>query len=294
MSRYAAVIEYIGSEFFGSQFQPDKSTVQGDLENALHIYFKQKVKVVPSGRTDAGVHSKWQVAHFDIDIEKIDINKVRHNLNAILPKGMSIAEIVSVKDNFHAQKSAQYRYYRYVISNKPYRSVWDMNTFWVRENLNIENMQKALSFLLGEHDFSAFKSAGTKNPAKICTVYFAKLEKLNDYIYIDLIANRFLYNMVRIIVGTVLDIGRGKFTPQFINQLLISKDRNRASATIPPTGLTLMAVGYDGINSEGCETIVNGSFSLSKQLENTEYIIKEALWKHIQQSLVKSKENGIS
>lgn len=277
MSRFAAQIEYIGSEFFGSQFQPDKITVQGELEKALHIYFKQKVKVVPSGRTDAGVHSKGQVAHFDIDMEKIDINKVRHNLNAILPKGMDISEIIPVNNSFHAQKSARYRYYRYVISNKPYRSVWDMNTFWVRESLNMEKMQESLDYLIGEHDFSAFKSAGTNNPAKICDMYFAKLTKKDDYIYIDLVANRFLYNMVRIIVGTVLDIGRGKFTPQFINQLLVSKDRNRASATIPPTGLTLMAVGYDGINSEGCETIVNGSFSLSKQLENTEYIIKEAL-----------------
>ncbi len=276
MSRFAAQIEYIGSEFFGSQFQPDKITVQGELENALHIYFKQKVKVVPSGRTDAGVHSKGQVAHFDINIEKIDVNKVRHNLNAILPQSMNISEIVPVNKGFHAQKSARYRYYRYVISNKPYRSVWDMNTFWVREPLDIKAMQEALNYLLGEHDFSAFKSAGTNNPAKICDMYFARLSKIDDYIYIDLIANRFLYNMVRIVVGTILDIGRGKFTPQFINQLLISKDRNMAGATIPPTGLTLMAVGYDSINTEGCEAVINNGFSLSKQLKNTEYI-KEAL-----------------
>ena len=276
MSRYAASIEYIGSEFFGSQFQPDKSTIQGEMENALHIYFKQKVKVVPSGRTDAGVHSKGQVVHFDINKEKIDVNKVRHNLNAILPKSMDISEIVPVSNEFHAQKSACYRYYRYVISNKPYRSVWDMNTFWVREHLDIEAMQNALNFLMGEHDFSAFKSAGTNNPAKICNMYFAKLTNKDDYIYIDLIANRFLYNMVRIIVGTVLDIGRGKFTPQFIAQLLELKDRNMASATIPPIGLTLMAVGYDSINTEGCEFIINNRFSLSKQLKNTEYI-KEAL-----------------
>ena len=276
MSRYAAQIEYIGSEFFGSQFQPDKITVQGELENALHIYFKQKVKVVPSGRTDAGVHSRGQVAHFDINIEKIDVNKVRHNLNAILPKGMNISEIVPVSNCFHAQKSARYRYYRYIISNKPYRRVWDMYTFWIREHLDIGAMQEALNYLIGEHDFSAFKSAGTNNPAKICDMYFAKLTKVGDYIYIDLVANRFLYNMVRIIVGTVLDIGRGKFTPQFINQLLISKDRNRASATIPPTGLTLMAVGYGSIDTEGCKTIIDSGFTLSKQLENTEYI-KEAL-----------------
>ena len=277
MSRFAAAIEYIGSEFFGSEFQPDKITIQGELENALRIYFKQKVKVVPSGRTDAGVHSRGQVAHFDINIEKIDVKKVRHNLNAILPKGMDISEIVPVNNSFHAQKSACYRYYRYIISNKPYRSVWDMNTFWVREDLDIKAMQDALNYLLGEHDFSAFKSAGTNNPAKICNMYFARLTKNDDYIYIDLIANRFLYNMVRIIVGTVIDVGRGKFTPQFINQLLISKNRNEASATIPPIGLTLMAVGYDSTDTEGCETIINNGFSLSKQLKNTEYIIKEAL-----------------
>ena len=131
--------------------------------------------------------------------------------------------------------------------------------------------------MVGEHDFSCFKAAKTNNPAKICNMYYAKAKKVGDYIYIDLIANRFLYNMVRIIVGTVLDIGRKKFTPQFINELLNSKDRTTASSTVSPEGLTFMLVGYDDISSRNLEDLIKDLPNLREQLLKTNYLaIKEA------------------
>jgi len=274
--RYAILFEYIGSGFKGSQFQPDERTVQGELNKAFSIYFKEPVKVIPSGRTDAGVHAKGQVLHFDIN-NKIDIRKTIYSLNSLLPDDVSIREIVEVNQKFHAQKSAKYRYYRYKIANRNQRSAFDRCLLHLRDELDLDLMNDGLNLLLGEHDFSCFKSAKTNNPAKVCNMYYAKATRVDDYIYIDFIANRFLYNMVRIIVGTILDIGRKKFTPQFISELLISKDRTKACSTVSPDGLTLMFVGYDDINSDSLSNCLNNMPELEEQLMKTEYLaIKEA------------------
>ncbi|MCQ2958542.1 MAG: tRNA pseudouridine(38-40) synthase TruA, partial [Candidatus Gastranaerophilales bacterium] len=230
------------------------------------------------GRTDAGVHARGQVLHFDINNNKINVRKTIYSLNSLLPDDISISEIVEVTDKFHAQKSATYRYYRYKIANRLQRNAFDRNLLHLREELDLDLMNEALSFLVGEHDFSCFKAAKTENPAKICNMYYAKASRSGDYIYIDFIANRFLYNMVRIIVGTVLDIGRKKFTPQFINELLISKDRTKASQTVSPTGLTLMFVGYGDISSKDFEDLILSQPKLEEQLLKTaNYLaIKEA------------------
>jgi len=276
--RYAILFEYIGSGFKGSQFQPDERTVQAELNKAISIYFKKPVKVIPSGRTDAGVHSKGQISHFDIsNNKKIDIRKAIYSLNSLLPGDISIRQIFVVNKNFHAQKSARYRYYRYKIANRLQRSAFDRNLLHIKEDLDINLMNEALGLLIGEHDFSCFKAAKTNNPAKICNMYHAKATRCGDYIYIDFIANRFLYNMVRIIVGTILDIGRKKFTPQFISELLISKDRTKASSTVIPDGLTLMCVGYDDISSENISDCLNNQINLEEQLLKMKYLaIKEA------------------
>ncbi len=269
--RCVIVFEYIGTDFKGSQLQPNLRTVQDELQKCLSICFKEPVKVIPSGRTDAGVHAKGQVSHFDIKNREINIKRVIYSLNSLLPDDISIKEFFVVNEKFHAQKSAQYRYYRYKIINRSQRSAFDRHALFLREDLNLDLMNEALGFLLGEHDFSAFKAAKTNNPAKVCKVYFARATRVGDCIYIDLIANRFLYNMVRIIVGTVLDIGRQKFTPQFIGDLLVSKDRTQASSTVSPDGLTLMRVGYDDISSETLEDCLNSLPPLEEQLLKMEY-----------------------
>ncbi|MFA6989233.1 MAG: tRNA pseudouridine(38-40) synthase TruA [Candidatus Gastranaerophilaceae bacterium] len=241
--RYAVVLEYIGTEYAGSQMQPAQKTIQSELENALKIICRQNVKTTFSGRTDSGVHSKGQVVHFDIS-QKIDEFRFITSLNAILPSDISVNTVTEVDKTFNSCKNAKYRWYRYKILNKQARSVWNKESAHIWGDFDIDTMNMTLKYLEGCHDFSAFKSASSKNPVTECIVYSANCSASGDYINIDLVANRFIHNMVRIIAGTVIKIGKGEKTPQFMKEVLISKDRTLAGPTAPAEGLTLMCVGY--------------------------------------------------
>lgn len=267
MQRYVLVIEYIGTNYAGSQVQRIKGgaenkkaysneitenpqkTIQGELEKALSTLTKQKIKTVFSGRTDAGVHAREQYVHFDTDYDCME-SKIVNSLNGLLPKDISVKSIEKKDKSFHAQKSAKYRWYRYKIVNRKQRSAWDNNVLLVRENLDINRINEALKFLEGEHDFTAFKKVKTLNPAKFCTIYKACCFKNGDEIIIDIIANRFLYNMIRTIVGTLLMIEKKSLTPVTIKEILESKDRAKVGPTVSPKGLTLMKVIYNNVNME--------------------------------------------
>lgn len=262
MQRYVLVVEYIGTNYAGSQKQPDDSdvtqknskkpvkTIQGEIEKALSTLTKQKIKTIFSGRTDAGVHAKEQFVHFDTDCD-CSSYKFVNSLNGLLPKDISIKSVGKTDKSFHAQKSAISRWYRYKIVNRPQRSAWDKESLLCREELDIERINDSLRFLIGEHDFSAFKKANTLNPAKICNVSKAECFRKNDKVYIDIVANRFLYNMVRTIVGTLLMIEKKSLAPETLKEILESKDRKKAGPTISPEGLTLMKVNYkDKVNME--------------------------------------------
>ena len=256
MQRYALTIEYIGTNFAGSQKQPGdtitnkdkstspKTTIQGELEKALSTLTKQNIKTIFSGRTDAGVHSKGQIVHFDTDYDCSN-SRFLYALNCLLPKEISVHELKKKEKTFHAQKSARKRWYRYTIINRKHRSAWDKECLFIKDELNIQRMNDSLSFIIGEHDFSSFKKANTENPAKICNVYKAECFKDNDKVIIDIIANRFLYNMVRSIVGTLLMIERKSLAPETLKEILTAKDRSKAGPTISPEGLTLMKVFYE-------------------------------------------------
>ncbi len=259
MQKYAVIVEYIGTNYSGSQIQPDQTTIQSELETALSTLIKgdpqdkstdktselsNKIKTIFSGRTDAGVHSKGQVVHF-VSSESIVASKFLNSINAILPDDISISSIKEVNDDFHAQKSGRYRRYQYKIVNRQHRSAWDKHSLHVRESLDIERMNKALSYLMGEHDFTSFKSSQATDPATTCVVYKADCTKDNDEVIIEIVASRFLYNMVRSIVGTLLLIERKSLKPELMKDILEAKDRNQAGPTISPDGLTLMEVGYD-------------------------------------------------
>ena len=265
MQRYLLEIEYIGTSYAGSQKQPNKMqngnkpviTVQDELEKAISTLTKTKTKTIFSGRTDAGVHAKGQTAHFETELE-LNPSKFINSLNGILPKTISVKGLRKVEKSFHAQKSAIARHYRYVIANRTQRSAWDENCLLVRYPLDIERMNKALSYLIGEHDFTAFKKARTSNPAKICKMYKAQAQRGNrefaagnfcaalggDFVFIDFIADRFLYNMIRTIVGTLLMIERKSLAPETLKEILESRDRTKAGSTISPEGLTLVEVIY--------------------------------------------------
>ncbi|MDD3149414.1 MAG: tRNA pseudouridine(38-40) synthase TruA [Candidatus Gastranaerophilales bacterium] len=244
MTRYAIVLEYDGKNYSGSQKQPNRATIQSTLEDAMKILFKTPIKTIFSGRTDAGVNSKGQVVHFDLP-EKVETERLINSLNGILPKDISVNAIAEVDKTFHSQKKAVYRWYRYIINNSKQRTIWPQKALHIREKLDVDAMNKALSYLEGVHDFSGFKSANTENPAKECKVYLARCKSEKNVIYVDIAANRFLYNMIRVIVGTLLKIGQGQWEPEKILQILDSKDRQQAGKTVLPDGLFYMFVGYN-------------------------------------------------
>ena len=257
MNRYLLVLEYIGTSYMGSQKQPEKMpnsnklvvTIQDELEKAISTLTKTKTKTIFSGRTDAGVHAKGQTAHFETELE-LNPSKFVNSLNGILPNTISVKELKKVPKTFHAQKSAKARHYRYTIANRTQRSAWDAHCLLVRYPLDIQRMNKALSYLIGEHDFTSFKKVRTSNPAKICNMYEAKAVRDGDYVYIDFIADRFLYNMIRSIVGTLLLIERNSLAPETLKEILDSRDKTKAGSTISPEGLTLIEVIYNDINGE--------------------------------------------
>ena len=229
MPKYSMIVEYIGTNYSGSQVQPEAKTIQSELNKALSTLISKydgsaaddinhsdrhcfkTVKTIFSGRTDAGVHSKGQVVHFESNIP-IVASRFINSMNGLLPDDISVKSVKQVEDTFHAQLSAKYRVYQYRIVNRQQRSAWDGHSLLIREPLDLERMNKALEYLLGEHDFTSFKSSGTQNPAKYCVVYKAHCTKSNegDVITFEIAANRFLYNMVRTIVGTLLLIEHKK------------------------------------------------------------------------------------
>lgn len=242
--RYAMQVLYIGKNYLGSQIQTDEPTIQGELEKAISTLIKKRqIRTYFSGRTDKGVNSKGQTVHFDLD-EPIVASEFVYHLNEILPPDISVDNLRKVSQDFHAQKSAKKRHYVYEFVNRRYKSAFDGNLLRVKYDIDMERMQKALNYLIGEHDFSAFKSSGTQNPSTVCTIYEAKAEKVGDRVFINIIGNRFLYNMVRAIVGTLLEIEGHNLPPERMKEVLFSCDRKLAGQNVSPYGLTLLEVIY--------------------------------------------------
>lgn len=242
--RYSMLVEYNGKLFAGSQKQPGQRTVQSELEKTLSILVRDNVKVLFSGRTDKGVHSKGQIVHFDSK-NKLDLKSLNYSLNQLLPLDIAVPEMNETDKAFHSQLSAEFRWYRYVINNSPQRSVWSGEVLNESKPLNLNLMNKALAYIIGEHDFNSFKGSGSTNPARDCIMYKAECKKENNLIFIDLIANRFLYNMIRIIVGTLIPVGNEVNPPESFIHILNMMDRRSAGNTAKANGLTLMYVGYN-------------------------------------------------
>ena len=254
MNRYLISFEYEGRNFFGSQKQPDKRTVQEEIDKAICTLTKENTKIIMAGRLDRGVNAKCHTAHFDA-LYQINSKQEEfiflNSLNAILPLDISVFKIEKKDKSFHAQKSAKFRHYRYIIRNSFIKPVFNKNVLFIRKPLDVELMNEAIKHLVGEYDFSAFKSV-SDNPSSICDIYYANVskKKINDniegnYIEIDVIGNRFLYNMVRAIVGTLLMIEKDKDNPLKMKEILNSKDRTLAGHNVEPFGLTLIKTGYE-------------------------------------------------
>ena len=256
--KYALKVRYIGKNYYGSQIQfengkeIDKPTIQGILEKAICTVTgeriteenKRPIKTVFSGRTDKGVNAKGQILHFRYN-KPIVASRFVYSVNEILPPDISIRDLIEVNEGFHAQKSAKRRHYRYELVNRRNKDAFDGDLMRVKYEINLEEMQKSLNYLIGEHDFSSFKSSGTLNPSTVCFIEKAECKRLeDDRVVIDIIGDRFLYNMVRTIVGTLLEIEGHKLPPEHMKDVLEAKDRCKAGQTVSPYGLTLLEVQY--------------------------------------------------
>lgn len=241
--KYAMLLEYDGANFAGSQCQPDSRTVQQELETALERVLRQPIRVVLSGRTDTGVNASGQVAHFELN-ESLDVSRFTYSLNGVLPVDIAIRAIETVDHKFNARKSALKRWYRYTIYNNIYRTALNSKSLHIYYHLDEDLMNQALKTIIGIHDFDSFKSSNTNSPFSNCHVHLANCFRERDYVYIDIIANRFVYNMVRIIVGTLLKIGNKQEPTDYLIEILEQHDRTKAGITVRPEGLTLMAVEY--------------------------------------------------
>jgi len=245
MRNIKLVVEYDGSDFSGWQFQPNAVTVQGELERSLSRLTQNQVKLTAAGRTDAGVHALGQVANFHTN-SHLPVETIRRGGNAMLAKSIRILLADDVSESFSARFSARARTYRYVISKWP-KAVGRMYSWHCHYKLNIDPMQRACKSILGENDFEAFCQAGAQLDHYRCNVKSAAWFEKDDDLIFEVTANRFVHNMVRILVGTFVEIGRGKRVAEDMRIILQSKDRKQAGPTVPAHGLFLVSVEYSDI-----------------------------------------------
>ncbi|MFI8714355.1 tRNA pseudouridine(38-40) synthase TruA [Brevibacillus brevis] len=244
MKRLRCIVAYDGTDFSGFQVQPDQVTVQGEIEAALNRVTGEDIQVFGSGRTDAGVHARGQVIHFDTS-SNIPMDKWRFVLNNQLPDSIVIRTVEEVDASFHARFDVQVKEYRYCIDNNPVADVFRHRyADHVRFPLDVDAMQQAAHYLVGEHDFTSFCSAKTYVEDKVRSVYGLTVEKIGDEVWVTCRGNGFLYNMVRIIVGTLVEVGQGKRNPAELREILAACDREKAGKTAPAKGLTMWEVVY--------------------------------------------------
>ncbi len=240
--RIKVTLSYDGTNYSGYQHQPGEVTVQDTFEEALAIIAKEHIKTVASGRTDAHVHAYGQVLHFDTTISMKENNWMRA-LNSLLPLDIRVKMIEFVSDDFHARFSAVKKEYRYYIKLGEY-DLFKNNYSAYYKYLDVDKMDKAIKYFLGEHDFLSFSRYVDKKPT-VKTIYEAKINRLSDdMLELVFIGNGFLKYMVRIMVGTLIDIGLGKKEETDIVKIFEAKDRCKASKTASPNGLFLYNVWY--------------------------------------------------
>ncbi|MHB8908190.1 MAG: tRNA pseudouridine(38-40) synthase TruA [Syntrophales bacterium] len=245
MRNIRLIIEYDGGAYCGWQRQENGLSVQQVLEECIGRMTGEAIRVIASGRTDAGVHALGQVAHFRT-VSLLGERNLLMGINSLLPPDIVVREVCEVPDSFHARFDAVSKVYLYRICNRPVRSALERNTAWfIWEPLDMAKMAEALPVFQGRHDFSSFCSTHTDSPDHVRTISAISAEKdASGMITISLEADGFLRYMVRTIVGALVDIGRGKCSPEELAGILALKDRRRAGITAPPQGLFLKEVKY--------------------------------------------------
>lgn len=246
MTRIALGIEYDGHDFAGWQAQPSVRTVQQVLETALANFLNSTVRVpvTAAGRTDAGVHANGQVVHLDTDVVRTDHAWVR-GLNAYLPHDVAVRWAQPVSDDFHARFSALRRCYRYTLYNHPVRSPLHARyAAWCFRALDEHAMRRAAQYLIGQHDFSSFRSSECQAKTPVRTVYRIDLHRDSDFLVLEIEADAFLHHMVRNIVGALVYVGSARTSETWLHHVLTARDRTVAAPTYAPCGLSLLRVTY--------------------------------------------------
>ena len=255
--RYTIKLSFDGSKLSGWQKQANADSVQGELSKALSLLCGAAIEVTGAGRTDAGVNAVNYIAHFDAPEPVEDAELLCYKLNAILPKQMAVHAVFPAADDFHSRFSAVSRQYRYFV-HRPKDPFIEKFSYRCRRALDVKAMNEAASLLLGEHDFSCFEKTGSDNATSVCTVFEARWDQYlpghvslmgypcheGDYLVFTIRANRFLRNMVRAVVGTLLEIGLGKKEPSWVGELLAGGTRSDAGQSVPGNALFLSDVEY--------------------------------------------------
>jgi tRNA pseudouridine38-40 synthase len=242
MRNIKLTLEYDGTDFCGWQWQPRGRTAQGTLQNAVKELLQESPTLIAAGRTDAGVHALGQVVNFKTE-NTLDVKSIQLGLNSYLPHDMVVWEVEEVAEKFHARFDAVKRKYRYVISKRP-KAIGRQYSWYCKYDLDLEKVRRASECLIGQHVFFAFSKANKEESHYLCNVESVNWSESEDEIILEICANRFLHNMVRIIVGTMVDVGRGKLAPQAVEKILETQERDRAGFTAPPQGLFMEKIFY--------------------------------------------------
>lgn len=262
MPTFKITLAYDGTDFAGWQRQPNRRTVQGELEAALQRITQQHGKCIASGRTDAGVHALGQVVSFTSDTQ-LPASVLTKALNAELPEDMLVFEVTEAPAGFHALRDAVRKRYRYVIEDGRLRDLFDRKYMWhVYQRLDVEAMKEAALPLVGTHDFTSYETSGSPRLTTVRTVLDLLVERrvreLTDRIIIEVEADGFLYNMVRNIAGTLVAVGKGKEPATRPAAVLALRDRTKAGMTAPPQGLFLIGVDYGDVSECGARSAERG------------------------------------
>lgn len=244
--RYFIELRYNGAAYCGWQRQPNAQTVQGAIEKALSTLLRTPTEIVGAGRTDTGVHASFYIAHFDIESEQpVDVQHIKYKLNIILAEDIAIDKIYTVGDEAHARFDAREREYKYYI--EPKKNPFTRATTWqYTVPLDICKMNEAAEHLLSTSDFTTFAKLNSNNKTNICDVRQAEwVEREDGVLVFTIAADRFLRNMVRSIVGTLVDVGRGKYSIEDFKRIVDSRNLSKASAGAPAQGLFLSRIDYD-------------------------------------------------
>lgn len=245
MARYKLIVAYDGTNYNGFARQPNGVTIVETLEEAVEKIVQHKVYILGAGRTDTGVHAAGQCCIFDSET-KVPVERLAKAINSQLPKDISVQSVEKVSDEFHPRFGAKRKTYRYQILNAKQRSPFlDKYTLLYPYEMDLDKMRLAAEKMVGTHDFKCFCSSKTDVQDTVRTIYDINIYQQDELVTVDICGNGFLYNMVRIIIGTLLKVNEGKLEPNDITRVIESKERNLAGPTAPPQGLTMLKIIYE-------------------------------------------------